>query len=192
MTPTTNLTGSILGSTPGAIILTPGIYSFSSTAQLTGSLILDAQNQSNAVWVFQIGSTLTTAAGSSVTFANLAANSVANDGVFWQVGSTTVFGVGTSFEGNLLGGSTFNLGADATINDGRVLTGVAGTITLDSDSINFDAANSGYSGGLMYDSGGHVVPGATIPEPAALLLLTPLGVLGFVLRRRRSAPAVGG
>jgi type VI secretion system secreted protein VgrG len=184
MTPTTNLTGLILGTTPGAITLTPGIYNFSSTAQLTGNLVLDAQNQSNAVWVFQIGSTLTTAVGSSVTFANLAANSVANDGVFWQVGTATVFGVGTSFEGNLLGGSTFDLGSGATINDGRVLAGVTGTITLASDGINFDAANSGYSGGLMFDGGGNVVASTAIPEPAAFLWLAPLGVMGFALRRR--------
>ena len=82
MTPTATLSGSILGPTPGATTLTPGIYKFDSTAQLTGTLTLDAQGASHAVWVFQFGSTFTTAAGSSVVFTHLAANRAANAGVF--------------------------------------------------------------------------------------------------------------
>lgn len=189
MTPTTNLTGSILGTTPGAVTLTPGVYKFTSTAQLTGNLILDAQNQANAVWVFQIGSTLTTAAASSVTFVNQAANSVATNGLFWQVGSTTTFGANTAFEGNVLGGTTFTLGAGATIAHGRLLSGTGSTITLDSNTIDFIAADSGYSGGLMFDGGAIVA--TAIPEPAAVLWLAPLSALGLALWRRRARRPVG-
>jgi hypothetical protein len=185
MAPTATLTGMILGTTPGAISLTPGIYRFTSTAQLTGTLTLDAQNQDHAVWVFQIGSTFTSAAGASVVFANLAANAVANDGVFWQVGSTTVLGVGTTLEGNVLGGTSFDFGSGATIEHGRALTGT-GTINLSSNTFDFIAASSGYSGGLMFD-GLNVVPVNSIPEPAAVLWLAPLGALGFACWRRRSA-----
>jgi hypothetical protein len=181
-----DLTGKILGTTPGAITLTPGVYSFSSTAQLTGILTLDALNQDNAVWVFQIGSTFTAAASASVVLTNLAANAVANDGVFWQVGSTTVLGAGASLVGNILGGTTFDFGSGATILEGRALT-AAGTATLDGNSVDFIGLNSGYSGGLAYDGGGNVVPVTAVPEPAAFLWLAPLAALGFAGWRRRSA-----
>src|ERR1700735_1366023 len=59
---TTNLTGQILGTSPGPAVLTPGVYCFGSSAQLTGTLTLSG----NGVYIFQIGSTLTTAANSSV------------------------------------------------------------------------------------------------------------------------------
>jgi hypothetical protein len=72
---TTDLSGQDLG----GMILTPGIYFFSSFAQLTGGLTLDAQGLSNALFVFQIYSTLTTASGSSVSMIN----GGVNPGVFW-------------------------------------------------------------------------------------------------------------
>lgn len=179
-----DLSGKILGTTAGATTLTPGIYKFTSTAQLTGTLILDAQHQSNAVWVFQIGSTLTTAASSAVTFTNLAANAVVNDGLFWQVGTTTTFGTNTAFEGNVLGGTTFSFASGATINDGRALSGT-GAITLAGNNINFIGANSGYSGGLAFDGGGNVV--SAIPEPATNALIAACAALGLALYRRRRA-----
>ena len=55
----TDLTGQDLG----GMTLTPGVYCFSSSAQLTGTLTLDAQGNPNAVFLFKIGSTLTTASG---------------------------------------------------------------------------------------------------------------------------------
>ena len=58
----TNLTGQ----DPGGLTLIPGVYCFASSAQLTGTLTLDAQGDPNAVFIFRIGSTLTTASNSSV------------------------------------------------------------------------------------------------------------------------------
>ena len=57
MTPTDNLTGTDLGN----LILLPGVYFFATTAALTGNLTLNANDENNAFWVFQIGTTLTTA-----------------------------------------------------------------------------------------------------------------------------------
>lgn len=188
MTPTATLSGSILGTTPGATTLTPGIYKFDSTAQLTGTLTLDAQGASHAVWVFQIGSTFTTAAGASVVFTNLAPNSAANDGVFWQVGAATVFGATTALKGNVLGGTTYSFGSGATISEGRALTG-SGTMTFDgSNGFNFIAANSGYSGGLVFD--GNNVVASAIPEPATTSLLV-AGFFGLLVgaRQLRQRPA---
>ena len=59
-----NLSGQDLG----GLTITSGVYRFNSSAQLTGTLTLDAQGNNNAFWVFQIGSTLTTASASSVQY----------------------------------------------------------------------------------------------------------------------------
>lgn len=182
MTPTANLTGMILGTTAGATTLTPGIYKFDSTAQLTGTLVLDAQNQTNAVWVFQIGSTLTTAASAAVTFINQPANAVANNGVFWQVGSTTTVGANASLQGNFLGGTTFSFDSGATIAAGRALTGT-GTITMASNTYDFVGASSGYSGGLVFVGSGNTI--SAIPEPSTYALLAGVAALGAVIVRRR-------
>jgi len=184
LTPTANLSGMVLGTTAGATTLAPGIYKFNSTAQLTGTLILDAQNQPNAVWVFQIGSTLTTAANANVTFANLAANSAATNGLFWQVGSTTVFGANTTFQGNVLSGTTIDFGAAVTIEHGRALTG-SNTITIDGSTVNFIAADSGYGGGLMFTGAGNAI--SAVPEPATTALIFGSVAFGFACWRRRRA-----
>jgi type VI secretion system secreted protein VgrG len=62
----TNLTGQTLGTSPAAVTLSPGVYCFNSSPQLTGTLTLTG----NGVYVFQMGSTLTTASNSSVVLAN--------------------------------------------------------------------------------------------------------------------------
>jgi hypothetical protein len=64
----TDLTGQNLG----GLTLTPGVYYFSSSAQLTGTLTLNALGNPAAVFVFQIGSTLTTASTSRVSLINMA------------------------------------------------------------------------------------------------------------------------
>ena len=187
MTGAVDLTGQILGTGGGVTTLAPGIYKFTSTAQLTGTLTLDAQGRSNAVWVFQIGTTFDTAAGASVVFANLAANSVTTNGLFWKVGSTTSFGASTNFEGNVLSGTSFTVGAGARINHGRILTGTGQTITLAGNSINFDGANSGYSGGLAFLDAGNSI--SAIPEPSTYALwagAAALGAVGFLRRSRRA------
>ena len=76
---TDNLTGQDLG----GLILTPGVYTFSSSAQLTGTLTLNGEGNPNAVFIFQIGSTLTTASASDVNLINGASGA----NVFWQVGA---------------------------------------------------------------------------------------------------------
>jgi hypothetical protein len=66
LSPTATLTGKNLG----GMTLTPGVYFFSSSAQLTGTLTLNNLGNPNAQFVFQIGSTLTTASGSAVIFSS--------------------------------------------------------------------------------------------------------------------------
>src|SRR4051794_31626343 len=78
---TVDLTGQNLG----GLTLTPGVYCYSSSAQLTGALTLDALGNANALFLFKIGSTLTTASNSSVTVINNGGNNC--NKAYWQGGS---------------------------------------------------------------------------------------------------------
>jgi hypothetical protein len=100
---TTDLTGKNLG----GLTLTPGVYHFNSSAQLTGTLNLDALNDPNAFFLFQIGSALTTASDSTINVLN----GGANYGVFFQVGSSATLGTGTTFAGNILADQSITLGS---------------------------------------------------------------------------------
>lgn len=122
------LTSDLTGQDLGGLTLSEGVYKFSSSAQLTGTLTLDAQGDPNAVFIFQIGSTLTTASGSSVSIINGGSNCR----VFWQIGSSATLGTGTSFRGNILALSSITLNTNATI-VGRLLAR-NGAVVLDSNT----------------------------------------------------------
>ena len=123
---TSDLTGQDLG----GMTLTPGVYTFSTSAQLTGTLTLNAENNANAVFIFQIGSTLTTASNSSVVVIN-APPDFCNK--YWQVGSSAILGTGTAFEGNILALKSITLNPGASLY-GRALAR-NGAVTLDSNVI---------------------------------------------------------
>ncbi len=110
----------------GGRTLKQGVYCFATSAQLTGALILDAENNPDAVFIFQIGSTLTTASNSSV--------SIINGGgqcrVFWQVGSSATLGTDTGFVGNILALTSITLNTRVSL-AGRALAR-NGAVTLDS------------------------------------------------------------
>ncbi len=125
-TPFVDKTGQDLGGQN----LTPGIYRFSSSAQLTGTLTLNGQGNSNGVFIFQIGSTLTTASDSSVVLINGASPC----GIWWQVGSSATLGTGTNFQGNLLALTSITLTTRANILPGRALAR-NGAVTLDTNRI---------------------------------------------------------
>jgi hypothetical protein len=154
-----NLTGIELG----GMTLSPGVYTFDSTAALTGTLTLDAQGQNNAFWVFQIGTALTTAAGSSVTVTDFGTNGGSDIGIFWNVGSAITIGADNQIEGNYLAATSITIG-NGTHGNGRALA--LTTIALDNNQINsMGAPNSGdWTGGLVYDLNDNIV---AVPEPAA-------------------------
>ncbi|MEI8384245.1 MAG: ice-binding family protein, partial [Planctomycetota bacterium] len=122
---TTVLTGQDLG----GLTLTPGVYLFSSSAQLTGTLILDAQGNPNAEFVFKIGSTLVTSVGANVVMIH------GGDpcDVYWQVGSSATLGTNTAFAGHILALTSITLNTGASVN-GSVLA-INGAVTLDSNSV---------------------------------------------------------
>ena len=87
----------LTGQDLGGMTLTHGVYCFTSSAQLTGTLTLDGEGDPNAVFIFQIGSTLTTASASTVNLINGAQSCM----VYWQVGSSATLGTTTTFRGNI-------------------------------------------------------------------------------------------
>ena len=127
-----DLTGQDLGNVG---VLTPGVYHFDSTAQLTGTLTLDFQGQSNADFVFQIGTALTTASSSVVNIIN--GNSTS--GVYWLMGVTggsgtgsATLGTSTMFAGNILALDSITLTTDADILCGRAIA-LNGAVTMDTN-----------------------------------------------------------
>src|SRR5271167_2414602 len=94
--------GTILtGQDLGGMKLIPGVYCFASAAQLTGTLTLNAQGNPNSQWIFQVGTTLTTAKNSKVIL-NLGGKGGRGCNVYWQVGSSATVGKGSIFKGKIM------------------------------------------------------------------------------------------
>ncbi len=105
--------------------LVAGVYKSNVSAGLTGTLVLDGQGDSSSVWIFQVGSALTTASDSAVILKNGA--QACN--VFWQVGSSATLGTSSKFVGTVL--ALTSITADSgTVVDGRLLA-QTGAVTLD-------------------------------------------------------------
>ncbi len=120
----------LTGTDLGGLTLLPGVYCFPSTsALLTGTLTLDAAGNPNAVFIIQIGSTLTTASDSVVRL--IGGLSPCN--VFWQIGSSATLGARTSFTGNLMALTSISLTTNASIL-GRAVARTA-AVTLDTNNI---------------------------------------------------------
>jgi len=113
----------------GGSTLFPGVYTTVAQPSLgiTGNLTLDAQGDSTAVWIFQIGSTLITAAGQVKL-----QNGALPQNVFWQIGSSATLGTGTTMAGNLMANQSISLNTGVTLN-GRALASI-GAVTLISDT----------------------------------------------------------
>ena len=171
--PANDLTGTDLGNRT----LTAGAYRFTSSAQLTGALRLDAEGDPNAQFVFEIASTLTTASASSVQLVNGA--SPCN--VFWQVGSSATIGTTTAFQGNLMALSDISLNTGATVL-GRVLARNGG-VTLDDNVIN--ASMCATTPGGTPTTPGAVAGGSGQAPPASrTTLATRIGTARLIARPR--------
>jgi hypothetical protein len=116
----------------GGRTLAPGIYCVASSMAVTGTVTLDGQGNANAVWVFQMGSTLTTGTGANIALIG----SAQAKNVWWQVGSSATLGTGTTFRGNILALTTITLVDNATMlgralaRNGAVSLGTNNSITL--------------------------------------------------------------
>ena len=118
----------------GGLTLTPGLYKSTSSLQISsGDLTLDARGDTNAVFIFQMASTLTTTSGRQVILSGGA--KACN--VFWQVGSSATIGGGSVFKGNILASTSITVTARAAV-EGRLLARTA-AVTLDTNTITLPA-----------------------------------------------------
>jgi hypothetical protein len=130
-------TRSLTGQDLGGKTLTPGVYTFSSSAQLTGTLTLSG----NGIFIFRTGSSLTTASNSHV----LVTNGANGCGVYWKIGSSATLGSGTQFKGTIVALTSITMVTGATILPGRALAR-NGAVTLDSNRIQMPAGGCSATG----------------------------------------------
>ncbi len=171
MVPTTELTGQNLG----GMTLPPGVYHFNTSAQLSGALTLDARNDPNAVFVFQIGSTLTTAPNSAVFLIN--GGNVGN--IYWQVASSATLNTGTAFMGSIVAFTSITLNTGTTILPGRALA-LNGGVTMDTNNI----ATPGFADILFQNSNSNQVSAWSMQGTvlSGISLTTTVPAAGYFLR----------
>ena len=179
---TSNLTGKNLG----GLNLTAGVYSFSSSAQLTGKLTLSG----TGVFIFRIGSALTTATASAV----LLRNGAQACAVYWEVGSSATLGSATQFQGNLMALTSITMVTGANIITGRAMAR-NGALTLDTNQITPPSGTCTAASTTRTTTSAPTTPstGAAAPGsalPGLGLLATIVGVLMVFAGRRR--PRVDG
>jgi hypothetical protein len=169
--------------------LTPGVYTFSSSATLTGSLTLS----DNGVFIFQIGSALTTESYSTV----LLQNGAQACAVFWQVRSSATLGSYSRFQGNLMALSSITMVTGANLT-GRALAR-NGALTLDTNNITppsgtctvaaSTSSATGSGSSLLPGTTGASTPGtgSAVPDPlllpGLLLLIAGGGMIAVEIRR---------
>ncbi len=114
----------------GGQTLTPGLYKSTSSLEISaGDLTLDALGDEDAVFIFQMASTLTTTSGRQVVLSGGAQASH----VFWQVGTSATLGTTSAFQGTVMADQAITMNTDATLN-GRLLARIA-AVSLDSNTI---------------------------------------------------------
>lgn len=155
----TDLTGQDLG----GLVLTPGVYCFNTSAQLTGNLTLDFQGNPNSAFLIRTGSTLTTANNSSVLAINTGgAGCLPN--INFRIGSSATLGTGTNFAGNILAQVSITLITGASLR-GRALART-GTVTLASNPVVGGCPiAAAFVGGPIPGGGGGGGPGTVIGAP---------------------------
>jgi len=184
--PGNSLSGSSYATTNGQT-LSPGVYSTGSTLEVAGALNLNFNNQSNASFIFLVGSSLTVDGSSTIVLENVGPG----DSLFWVMptGSATV-GTNATFEGNILAGISITVDAGANILCGRALAST-GEVSLNDNVISTTCENAPVTTGgststgnaFLEASNGLSGASSSAPEPNTLWLLAAgLLVVGWFAR----------
>jgi hypothetical protein len=166
----------------GDLTLTPGVYSFATSVDLTGKLTLNDNNTPDAVFIFQVGTALTTESYTKIVEEQNAISGLeaANPGisVFWQVGSSATLGTYSDFVGNILANQSITVTTGATV-DGRLLAENA-AVTLDTDTITAPPPE------VISETGSR-----NAPDTGSTLLLLGSGMTALLAFRRRFSVLLG-
>jgi hypothetical protein len=181
--------GTLLPADLVGLVLAPGIYTVpAAVSNLTGLLTLNGFGDANALWVFQMSSTLITSPGSVVNVINTGSGA----GVYWNVGSSATLDDDTVFAGNILATESVSLDPRAKILCGRAFALTASVTLIDNLISNNNTAETfGVTGRPDYGSygfsGGSGQQTYVIPEPITLggLFLGVGTLCGYVRRRAR-------
>ena len=128
-------TGSAL--VPGQNLFVPGVYISNTSILVANDLTLDAQGNTDAVFVFQSASTIGAAAGSVPIHTRiLLVNGAKASNVWWQAGTSATIGTNAEWQGNILSAASVTMDAGAS-SCGRMLAGAftAGAFVFDSNVV---------------------------------------------------------
>lgn len=127
--PANNLSGKVLGVDVGAVTLVPGIYCFDTSAQLTTTLTLDDGGDPNAVFIFRIGTTITTASYAHVVMSSGGRGT----NVFWAIGTSATFGTYGTFLGNVIADTSITM--TTGVNTVGRMFAIHGAVTMDTNNV---------------------------------------------------------
>jgi hypothetical protein len=113
------------------LTLPPGLYKNAAAVNLAsgGTLTFDGQGDANAVFIFQIGSTLTAVTGSQMVLINGAQAK----NIFWQVGSSATLGTYTVVQGQIIASASITMNTGSTLYGRAIALNAA--VTLDTNII---------------------------------------------------------
>jgi hypothetical protein len=198
-----------LGPAIGGLVLAPGVYTFTSSAQLTGALTLAAGANLAPVWIFKIPTLLTVGTastpGSVLVTDTTGGAGIGAAGIYWVTGSTTLVD-NAAMVGNIFGSTTITFDPGAQDTCGRAfsdtlvsfagLNATSGRENKVSDTCT--QSTSGFNGGVIIppgpNGGGGVGPGpagTVVPEPGTLAMLS-FGLLGMVFLAFRKSRVTAG